>query len=183
MAQFRSRLRDLCLSRADTHATSTAARMCRLWSHKAWMPPRSNKGAGVRFLGILAAACCVVTLAACGGGSSGSSTSAITVVGASCNPTSIAAGQTSQCTASVSGTGNFSSTVTWTASGNGTINATSGLFVAATVPFTTQVTITATSTQDTTKTGSTVITVATAGSVTGVTATCNPTSLQTGQLT
>jgi hypothetical protein len=124
----------------------------------------------------------VLTLVACGG-SSGTSTSTITVVGASCSPTSIQAQQTSQCTASVSGTGSFSSTVTWTASGNGTINPTSGLFTASTVPFTTQVTITATSTQDTSKTGSTVITVATAGTVTGVTATCNPTSLQTGQLT
>jgi hypothetical protein len=104
-------------------------------------------------------------------------------VGASCSPTSIQAQQTSQCTASVSGTGNFSSTVTWTASGNGVITPNGGLFTAATVPFTTQVTITATSTQDTSKTGSTVITVATAGSVTGVTATCTPTSLQTGQLT
>ncbi|MGA9566102.1 MAG: hypothetical protein WBS19_11310, partial [Candidatus Korobacteraceae bacterium] len=44
----------------------------------------------------------------------------VTSVIASCNPTSITSGQTSQCTASVSGTGNFSSTVTWTASGNGT---------------------------------------------------------------
>jgi hypothetical protein len=117
------------------------------------------------------------------GGSSGTTTSTITVVGASCSPTSIQAQQTSQCTASVSGTGNFSSTVTWTASGNGVITPNGGLFTAATVPFTTQVTITATSTQDTSKTGSTVITVATAGSVTGVTATCTPTSLQTGQLT
>ena len=136
----------------------------------------------MRLLGILAAACCVLTLVACGGGSSGSSTSTITVVGASCSPTSIAAGQTSQCTASVSGTGNFSSTVTWTASGNGTINQTSGLFTAATVPFTTQVTITATSTQDTSKTGSTVITVTTSGSVNSVSATCTPANVQTGQL-
>ena len=136
----------------------------------------------MRLLGILAAACCLLTLVACGG-SSGTTTSTITVVGASCSPTSIQAQQTSQCTASVSGTGNFSSTVTWTASGNGVITPNGGLFTASTVPFTTQVTITATSTQDTSKTGSTVITVATAGSVTGVTATCNPTSLQTGQLT
>ena len=136
----------------------------------------------MRLLGILAAACCLMTLAACGGGSSSSTTSTITVVGASCSPTSIAAGQTSQCTASVSGTGNFSSTVTWTASGNGTINPTSGLFTGSTVPFTTQVTITATSTQDTSKTGTTTITVATAGTVNGVSATCNPTSIQAGQL-
>jgi hypothetical protein len=88
---------------------------------------------------------------------------------------------TSQCTATVSGTGSFSSTVFWTASGGGTISATSGLFTAATVPFSTQVTITATSTQDSSKTGSTTITVAAAGTVSSVTATCNPASVQTGQ--
>src|SRR5215469_13501988 len=181
MARFLSRLQDLCFSRADTHATSTAARMCRLWFHKAWMSTRSNKGVGVRLLGILAAACCVLTLVACGGSSS-NSTSTITLVGASCSPTSIAAGQTSQCTATVSGTGNFSSAVTWTASGNGTINPTSGLFTASTVPFTTQFTITATSTQDTSKTGSTIITVNTAGTVTLVGATCSPTSISAGQI-
>jgi len=126
--------------------------------------------------------CCLVSLVACGSGSS-STTATITVVGASCNPTSIAAGQTSQCTASVSGTGSFSSSVTWTASGNGTITPAGGLFTAATVPFTTQATITATSTQDTTKTGTTTITVATAGTVTGVTASCSPTTIQGGQQT
>ncbi len=136
----------------------------------------------MRFLGLLAAACCLTLLAACGG-SSGSTTSTITVVGASCNPTTVAAGQTSQCTASVSGTGSFSSVVSWTASGNGTITPAGGVFTAATVPFTTQVTVTATSTQDSTKSGSTIITVATAGTVTGVTATCAPTTIQSGQLT
>jgi hypothetical protein len=136
----------------------------------------------VRLLGILAAICCLILLPACGGGGSSSSTSTITVVGASCNPTTINALGTSQCTASVSGTGSFSSTVTWTASGNGTINS-SGLFTASTVPFTSQVTITATSTQDTTRLGTTVITVATAGAVTGVMATCAPTTIQGGQLT
>lgn len=136
----------------------------------------------MRFLGLLAAAGCLLMSVACGGGSS-SSTSTITFVGVSCNPTAITSGQTSQCTSSVSGTGSFSSTVTWVASSGGTINATSGQFTAGTVPFTTQVTITATSTQDTTKIGSTVITVATAGTVTAVSASCSPTTIQTGQLT
>lgn len=135
----------------------------------------------MRFIATLAAICCLVALVACGGGSS-TTTSTITLVGASCNPTSITSGQTSQCTASVSGTGNFSSAVTWTASGNGTITPAGGVFTAQTVPFTTQVTITATSTQDSTKTGSTVITVQTAGTVTGVTASCAPTTIQAGQL-
>ncbi len=134
----------------------------------------------MRLIGILAAVCCLVGLVACGGSSS--TTSTITLVGASCNPTSITSGQTSQCTASVSGTGNFSSTVTWTASGNGTITPAGGVFTAETVPFTTQVTITATSTQDSTKTGSTVITVQTSGTVTSVNATCTPTTVQSGQL-
>jgi hypothetical protein len=121
---------------------------------------------------------------ACGGSSSGGSgTSTITLVGASCNPTAITSGQTSQCTASVSGTGSFSNTVVWTSSAGGTINSTSGLFTAGNVPFTTQVTITATSTQDASKSGSTTLTVATAGTVTGVTTTCSPSSIQTGQLT
>lgn len=137
----------------------------------------------MRFLGILAGVCCLSFLAACGGSSSSSTTSTITTVGASCNPTSIMSGQTSTCTATVSGTGSFSSTVTWTASGGGTITPAGGIFTAGTVPFTTQVTITATSTQDTTKTGSTTVTVAAAGVVTSVTATCSPSSIQTGQLT
>src|SRR5271169_2077212 len=144
------------------------------------MSPRSNKGAGVRILGILAGVFCLALLSACGS-SSGTTTSTITLVGASCSPTSIMSQQTSQCTASVSGTNNFSSTVFWTANTGGTINAGSGLFTAATVPFSMQVTITATSTQDSTKTGSTTITVTAAGTVNSVTAVCSPTSVQTGQ--
>ena len=135
----------------------------------------------LRILGTLAGVWSLLLLAACGGGSSSSSTPTITLVGASCNPTSIVSLATSQCTASVSGTGSFSSTVFWTASGGGTISATSGLFTAATVPFSTQVTITATSTQDSSKTGTTTITVAAAGTVSSVTATCSPASVQTGQ--
>src|ERR1035441_2846241 len=147
------------------------------------MSPRSCKGECVRILrilGTLAGVCCLGLMAACGGGST--TTPTITLVGASCSPTSIVSLGTSQCTASVSGTGSFSSTVLWTASGGGTINATSGLFTAATVPYSTQVTITATSTQDSTKTGSATITVAAAGTVSSVTATCSPLSVQTGQL-
>ncbi len=147
------------------------------------MSARSGKGESVRFLGILAAVGCLLLSVACGGGSSSSSTSTITIVGVSCNPTAIVSGQTSQCTASVSGTGDYSSTVTWVASSGGTIDSSSGLFTATTVPFTTQVTITATSTQDNTKTGSNTLTVAAAGTVTGVTASCSPLSIQTGQLT
>jgi len=135
----------------------------------------------VRILGTLAGVWCLALLAACSSGS-GSTTATITLVGASCSPTSIASLQTSQCTATVSGTGSFSSTVFWTASGGGTIAAATGLFTADTVPFTTQVTITATSATDSTKSGSTTITVAAAGTVSSVSVTCTPTSVQTGQL-
>jgi len=135
----------------------------------------------VRILGILAGVFSLALLSACGG-SSGTTVSTITLVGASCSPTSITSQQTTQCTATVSGTGSFSSTVFWTANTGGTINAASGLFTASTVPFSTQVTITATSTQDSTKTGTTTITVAAAGTVTSVNASCSPTSVQTGQL-
>ena len=137
----------------------------------------------MRLLGTLAAACCLLLSVACGGGSSSTGTSTIVTVAASCNPTAIVSGQTSTCTSTVSGTGSFSSVVSWTASGAGTITPAGGIFTAGNVPFTTQVTITATSTQDTTKSGSTTITVATAGTVTGVTATCSPVTIQTGQLT
>src|SRR5271166_1563227 len=182
MARYSLRPPVLFFSRVDTHAASMAERMCRPWCPRVWMSPRSNKGAGVRILGILAGVWCLALLTACGS-SSGTATSTITLVGASCSPTSILSLQTTQCTASVSGTGSFSSTVLWTASGGGTITAAGGLFTATTVPFTTQVTITATSTQDSTKTGSTTITVATAGTVTGVTASCSPTTIQGGQQT
>src|SRR5271166_4354113 len=182
MARYSLRPPVLFFSRVDTHAASMAERMCRPWCPRVWMSPRSNKGAGVRILGILAGVWCLALLAACGGGSS-STTTTITLVGASCSPTSIMSLQTTQCTASVSGTGSFSSTVLWTASGGGTITAAGGLFTATTVPFTTQVTITATSTQDSTKSGSTTITVAAAGTVTSVSANCSPSSVQTGQLT
>jgi hypothetical protein len=135
----------------------------------------------VRILGILAGVFCLAFLSACGS-SSGTTASTITLVGASCSPTSITSQQTTQCTATVSGTGSFSSGVFWTANTGGTINAASGLFTASTVPFSTQVTITATSTQDSTKTGTATITVAAAGAVTSVTATCTPATVQTGQL-
>ena len=94
-------------------------------------------------------------MAACGGGGSGSST--ITSVGVSC-PSPIQYGGTSQCSATVTGTGSFSSGVTWTASA-GTISS-SGLFTAPSRGATSlQVTITATSTQDTSKSGTVTVTV------------------------
>jgi hypothetical protein len=90
----------------------------------------------------------------------------ITAVTASCTPTSVAIGSTSQCSANVTGTGNFTSTVAWSvggiAGGNsavGTITS-AGLYTApAAIPATNPVTITAVSTANTAKSGTASITV------------------------
>jgi uncharacterized repeat protein (TIGR03803 family) len=83
-----------------------------------------------------------------GGGGNPPSNPTITSVSASCAPSSIQTSQTSQCSATVSGTGSYSSAVTWSATG-GTITS-AGIF---TPSGTGTATITATSTQDTTKFG------------------------------
>jgi len=102
----------------------------------------------------------------------------ITSVTVSCNPTSVQTGQTSQCTATVTGTGNYSSAVTWSAS-VGTINS-SGLFTAPGTAST--VTVTATSAQDSTKAGNTMVTVTTTPpTITSVSVSCNPASVQPDQ--
>jgi len=95
----------------------------------------------------------------------------ITSVSVSCSPAAVIVSATSQCNATVQGTGAYSSAVTWTASG-GTINP-SGLFTAPASAGT--VTVTATSTQDTTKTGTAAIIVRLAPpTITSVSVTCDP---------
>lgn len=100
------------------------------------------------------------TLISCGDHSTATqvqaSSPAISSVAPSCSPTTVATGATSQCSATVQGTGSFSSAVTWSVSGGGTIN-TSGLFTAPSGAAT--VTVTATSTEDSTKSGTASITV------------------------
>ena len=91
-----------------------------------------------------------------GGGSTTTASPTITSVSVSCTPASIQTGQTSQCSATVSGTGNYSSGVTWSAT-DGTITS-AGVF---TPSATGTATVTATSTQDTTKSGGTSISIAT----------------------
>ena len=110
-----------------------------------------------RRFGLILVAANVLWMAACGGGGGGSSNSTITNVSVSCSPTTVPAGGTSQCSATVSGTGNFSPNVTWSASA-GTIDS-SGLFTAPVVMSTLAVTVTATSTQDTSKSGTATVTV------------------------
>jgi len=81
----------------------------------------------------------------------------ITSVSVSCSPASILANQTSTCTQNVSGTGVYSSTVTWSVSPTsmGTISS-AGIFTPAGAG---TATITATSTQDSTKSGTVTVTV------------------------
>ena len=172
------------------NAISMAVLISRLGFQRVWMLPRSGKGVRVRLQDTCAAAFCIVSLVSCGGKGNDRvnnvALAAPTIVNvvASCTPSSILNQQTSQCTATVAGTGNFSPTVTWAASGNGAIDPNSGLFTAAaTVPLTTQATIVATSTQDTTKSGSAIITLAAISTVNSVSASCNPSTVQSGQLT
>jgi len=110
--------------------------------------------------------------------SSSSSAPTVTSVSISCSPTSVQSGQTSQCSATVTGTGSYNSSVTWSASA-GTINS-SGLFTAPAAAAT--VTVTATSTEDTSKSGNTSVTVTTAPpTITSVSVSCSPPSVETGQ--
>ncbi len=104
---------------------------------------------------------CVILLTgtACGGGATGSqplpSSSSISSVSVACTPSAVATNATSQCNAAVQGTGTYSSAVTWSAS-EGTISA-SGLITAPASPVT--VTVTATSIQDTSRSGAATVTV------------------------
>ncbi len=91
----------------------------------------------------LLVAATVIGMAACG--SSNSST--VTGVQVGCSPTAIQSSQQIQCFTIVTGTGTFAMTVTWKANA-GTIDS-SGIFTAPVVTVPTLVTITATSTQNT----------------------------------
>lgn len=103
----------------------------------------------VRRFAMLLVAASVIFLAACGGG--GSSNSTVTGVTVTCSPSTITSGGTSQCSATVTGTGSFSTAVSWAAS-NGSISS-SGLFTAPGTNTSLQVTVTATSTQNTSVAG------------------------------
>jgi hypothetical protein len=102
----------------------------------------------------------MVAMTACGGGPSSTSPNqpsnpTITSVSVSCSPTSVQTNGTATCTASVDGTGSYSSVVAWSASA-GTVDA-NGKFTAPANAG--SVTITATSTEDATKSGKATITV------------------------
>jgi Phosphoesterase family len=124
----------------------------------------------------------LVTLMACGGSGSspsGSASSTISSVSPACTPSTIAVNATSQCNATVKGTGNYSSAVTWSAS-SGTVNA-SGVFTASASAGTAMVT--ATSTQDPTKSSTASVTVQSSppasSTITSVQVACNPSTVST----
>jgi hypothetical protein len=131
--------------------------------------------ANLRGLAMVAA---LMILASCGGGTAPMILSTVSSVAVSCTLLSVEPGQTTQCTATVMGSGNYSSAVIWTASA-GTINS-SGLFTA---PGTTgNVTVIATSSQAAGLQGSAVLTVTTtSSSITSVAVSCAPTLVQFGQ--
>jgi len=130
----------------------------------------------------------VILLISCGGGGGGSSSSTpastpatITSVTVSCAAAQVQVSQTVQCSASVQGTGNFNSTVTWTVQGGGSINS-SGLYTApATVPSPPQSTIMATSVQDTTKSGTAAVTITPPPTITSVSVLPSSATLVTNQ--
>jgi hypothetical protein len=118
------------------------------------------------------ASICLGVIAGCGeGGEVSHTTPSITSVTASCSAASINTNQTTTCTATVSGTGSYSSAVTWTVSPTsmGTVNS-SGVFTPTAAG---SATITATSAQDTTQAGSALVTVNMASTITSVMVSCS----------
>jgi hypothetical protein len=111
----------------------------------------------VRKIGLLLVVANVLWMAACGGGGDNNNSSSISSVTVACSPTTVNSGGTSQCVASVTGTGNFSSGVAWTTSAGSISNM--GLLTAPVVSTTLLITVTATSVQDVTKLGQASVTV------------------------
>ncbi len=120
----------------------------------------------IRRLSIITATTLLTALIACGGSSTTSTppttppttppaSSSITSVSVTCSPSTIDVSTSAQCSDTVSGTGSYSSSVTWSAS-TGTVDK-NGLFTAPASA--TTATVTATSAQDTTKSGQASLTV------------------------
>ena len=117
-------------------------------------------------------------LTSCGTGSqsSTSSSSTITSVAVTCDPSTVAITATSQCTATVQGTGSYSTTVKWSTTG-GTISS-SGLLTAPASAG--NLTVTATSTEDKTKSGASSVAVQSTTSpptITSVSVACTPSTV------
>ena len=106
---------------------------------------------------------------------------AVTSVSASCSPSSIYTNGTSNCSATVYGTGSYSSLYTWSlVSGGGTLSS-AGLYTPPN--YATTATIKATSNGDATKSGTATISVTVPVTITFVTPTCSPSSVPTNGTT
>jgi hypothetical protein len=111
----------------------------------------------------------------------------ITAVSVSCAAASLQPGKTSQCSATVTGTGSYSSSVNWSAV-SGTVSST-GLYTApSTVPASGSDSVKATSTEDSTKLGTAKIAIAAPAppptpTITAVSLACSPTSITDTQTT
>jgi alpha-L-arabinofuranosidase len=103
-------------------------------------------------------------------------TSTVTGVSVSCNSASILQSAGTTCAATVAGTGTFAHTVTWSVSG-GSIT-TAGVLSAPTTG--TAITVTATSTQDKTKSGTFAISLNSPSTLTGVSVSCSSASIFQG---
>jgi hypothetical protein len=121
----------------------------------------------------------VISIAGCGGSYS-SQTSNIASVNVTCTPSSISTGSTTQCSAAVAGTGDYSSDVTWSVD-SGSISS-AGLYTApANAPASgNTVTVTATSRQDKNKRGSGILKFGGATSPGTATLSVNATSIAFG---
>ncbi len=136
---------------------------------------REKERLQTRLVSAFAVCQCLAAMAGCGGAMvsgtpSQPSSPTVTSILVSCNPSTVAAGGTSQCSATVQGTGSFSSTVTWAASA-GSITSSGKL----TAPASGTVTVTASSTEDSSKSGTAMVTVQSpVSSITAVTVSCTP---------
>ena len=114
----------------------------------------------VRLTRSILAGLVLLALSACGGGGGGGggSTPAPTITGVAISPTSanLTTSQQQQFNATVTGTGSFSSAVTWSASGTGSVTS-AGLYTAPSTAG--SYTVTVTSVQDPTKSASAAVTV------------------------
>lgn len=135
----------------------------------------------------------VLSIAGCGGASflsnsqtstkTSTQSSAISAVSVTCSPSTVSAGGAAQCQAIVSGSGAYSSEVTWSVDA-GTIS-NSGLYTApAVVSGTASATVTATSKQDKNKSGRGVLNIGSSNntvSIDAVSVVATPSSISMGQ--
>lgn len=111
----------------------------------------------------------------------GTGATAVTGVSVNCASLTLVLGGSTGCSASVQGSGSYSSAVTWSSS-VGSITST-GVVTAPLTVLASSIKVTATSVTDPTKSGSVIISLSPLSAVTGISVTCRVTSLQNGAST